>query len=98
MVSNAPRYLLLIAALSGCALFLVVRNKLSAWACLLVSVCVFSVRSFRELAEEVILLLDSSKFQGSGNVVCVLEEVDVVFAGNGISKRDQAMPKDAVLK
>jgi sensor domain CHASE-containing protein len=44
MISNAPLYMLLIAALSGCALFLVLRNQLSAWACLLVFVCVFSVQ------------------------------------------------------
>lgn len=44
MISNAPLYLLLIAALSGCALLLVVRHKLSAWACLLVLVSVFSVQ------------------------------------------------------
>ena len=44
MISNASLYLLLIAALSGCALYLVLRHQLSAWACLLVFVCVFSVQ------------------------------------------------------
>ncbi|MCB1704045.1 MAG: EAL domain-containing protein [Halioglobus sp.] len=43
MISNAPLYLLMIAALSGCALFLVLRQKVSAWACLLVFASVFPV-------------------------------------------------------
>ncbi len=43
MISNAPLYLLLIAALSGCAVFLVMRQKVAAWACLLVFASVFPV-------------------------------------------------------
>lgn len=43
MISNAPLYLLLIAALSGCAVFLVLRQKVAAWACLLVFASVFPV-------------------------------------------------------
>lgn len=44
MISNASLYLLLIAALAGCALFMVLRYRLSAWACLLVFVTVFPVQ------------------------------------------------------
>ena len=41
---------------------------------------------------ELILLVDSSKFQGpSGNVVCALEEVDVVVTDSGISGEARAM-------
>lgn len=43
MLSNAPLYFLLIAALSGCALFLVLRRRLSALSCVLVFVSVFPV-------------------------------------------------------
>ncbi len=43
MLSNAPLYWLLIAALAGCALFLVARRGLSAWVCALVFACVFPV-------------------------------------------------------
>lgn len=44
MLSNAPLYFLLIAALSGCALFLVLRRRLSALSCVLVFVSVFPVQ------------------------------------------------------
>lgn len=58
-------------------------------------VLVAAERRLIERAEEVILLVDSSKFQGSGNVVCDLEELDVVVTDKGISKRDRAMLKAA---
>lgn len=45
MVSFAPLYLLLIAALAGCALVLVLRFGLSAWACVLVFVSAFSIEA-----------------------------------------------------
>lgn len=58
-------------------------------------ILVAAERRLIERAEEVILLVDSSKFQGSGNVVCELEDVDVVVTDQGISKRDKAMLKAA---
>jgi DeoR family transcriptional regulator, ulaG and ulaABCDEF operon transcriptional repressor len=58
-------------------------------------ILVAAERRLIERAEEVILLVDSSKFQGSGNVVCDLAEVDVVVTDQGISKRDKAMLKAA---
>jgi DeoR family ulaG and ulaABCDEF operon transcriptional repressor len=49
-------------------------------------------RQFIERAEELILLVDSSKFRGSsGNVVCELDEVDVVVTDSGIDEQDREM-------
>jgi DeoR family ulaG and ulaABCDEF operon transcriptional repressor len=42
-------------------------------------------------AEQLILLVDSSKFQGSGNVVCDLKEVDVVITDKRIGNSEIAM-------
>ncbi|MDB5439577.1 MAG: DeoR family transcriptional regulator [Caulobacteraceae bacterium] len=51
-------------------------------------VLVNSDRRFIERAEEIILLVDSSKFQGlSGHVVCDLDEIDVVVTDDGIEDR-----------
>jgi DeoR family ulaG and ulaABCDEF operon transcriptional repressor len=61
-------------------------------------VLVAAERRLIERAEELILLVDSSKFQGSGNVVCDLKEVDVVVTDSGIAKRDVAMLKAAGIK
>ncbi len=61
-------------------------------------VLVAAERRLIERAEEVILLVDSSKFQGSGNVVCDLEEVDIVVTDGEISKRNIAMLKTAGVK
>jgi DeoR family transcriptional regulator, ulaG and ulaABCDEF operon transcriptional repressor len=58
-------------------------------------ILVAAERRLIERAKEVILLVDSSKFQGSGNVVCDLEEVDVVVTDRGIARRDKAMLKAA---
>jgi DeoR family ulaG and ulaABCDEF operon transcriptional repressor len=54
-------------------------------------VLVAAERRLIERAEELILLVDSSKFQGSGNVVCDLKEVDVVVTDSGVGKSDLAM-------
>jgi len=54
-------------------------------------VLVAAERRLIERAEELILLVDSSKFQGSGNVVCDLDEVDVVVTDSGVGKNDLAM-------
>jgi DeoR/GlpR family transcriptional regulator of sugar metabolism len=55
-------------------------------------------------AEEVIFLVDSSKFQGSGNVVCDLKEVDIVvtdqrlqFGHGRISVAEAVVANDAVV-
>lgn len=61
-------------------------------------VLVAAERRLIERAEEVIVLVDSSKFQGSGNVVCGLEDVDIVVTDAGITKRDQAMLRAAGIK
>jgi DeoR family ulaG and ulaABCDEF operon transcriptional repressor len=47
-------------------------------------------------ADEVILLVDSSKFvSSSGAIVCGLDEVDIVITDAGISDADAAMVRDA---
>ena len=61
-------------------------------------VLVAAERRLIERAEELILLVDSSKFQGSGNVVCDLKEVDVVVTDSGISKGDATMLRRAGIK
>ncbi len=61
-------------------------------------VLVAAERRLIERAEQLILLVDSSKFQGSGNVVCDLKEVDVVITDKGIGKRDVAMLQAAGIK
>jgi DeoR family ulaG and ulaABCDEF operon transcriptional repressor len=61
-------------------------------------VLVAAERRLIERAEELILLVDSSKFQGSGNVVCNLDEIDVLVTDKGISKRDLAMLHAASIK
>ena len=55
-------------------------------------VLVAAERRLIERAEELILLVDSSKFAGpSGNVVCALEEVDVVVTDGGVSDETRLM-------
>lgn len=61
-------------------------------------VLVAAERRLIQRAEEVILLVDSSKFQGSGNVVCDLKEVDTVVTDAGIGKRDLAVLQAAGIK
>jgi DeoR family ulaG and ulaABCDEF operon transcriptional repressor len=55
-------------------------------------VLVAAERRLVDRAEQLILLVDSSKFQSSsGNVVCELKEVDVVVTDSGISKQHVGM-------
>ncbi len=61
-------------------------------------VLVAAERRLIERAEQLILLVDSSKFQGSGNVVCDLEEVDVVVTDKAIAKSSLRMLKTAGIK
>ena len=47
-------------------------------------------------ADEVILLVDSSKFvSSSGAIVCGLDEVDVLITDAGITDTDAAMVREA---
>lgn len=56
-------------------------------------------RQFIDRAEQLILLVDSSKFEGSsGHVVCDLGEIDLLVTDSGIQKRDRKMLKDAGIK
>ncbi len=62
-------------------------------------VLVAAERRLVDRAEQLILLVDSSKFQSSsGNVVCELKEVDVVVTDDGISDQHVAMLEAAKIK
>lgn len=55
-------------------------------------ILVAAERRLMEKADELILLVDSSKFNGpSGIVVCGLEEIDVVVTDKGIRDQDRRM-------
>jgi DeoR family ulaG and ulaABCDEF operon transcriptional repressor len=59
-------------------------------------VLVASERRLIERAEELILLVDSSKFHGaSGNVVCGLDEADILISDSGITSEHQRMLANA---
>lgn len=59
-------------------------------------VLVAAERRFLERAEQFILLVDSSKFESSsGNVVCGLEDVDIVITDQGIPSEKRRMLEDA---
>ena len=59
-------------------------------------VLVAAERRLIERAEEIILLVDSSKFHGpSGNVVCGLEEIDVVITDAGVTEDERRMVERA---
>jgi DeoR family ulaG and ulaABCDEF operon transcriptional repressor len=58
-------------------------------------VLVAAERKLIERADEIIVLVDSSKFQGpSGHVVCELSEVDTVVTDRDVTKRDLQMMHD----
>lgn len=62
-------------------------------------VLVAAERRLIERAEQLILLVDSSKFHGpSGNVVCGLEEVDTVITDSGIEPEHRRMLVKAGVK
>lgn len=62
-------------------------------------VLVAAERRLIDRADEIIVLVDSSKFRGpSGNVVCDLEEIDVVVTDAGITDADRAMLEKANVK
>lgn len=62
-------------------------------------VLVAAERRLIDRADEVILLVDSSKFRGpSGHVVCSLDQVNIIVTDNQITKEDRKMVKDAGVK
>jgi DeoR family ulaG and ulaABCDEF operon transcriptional repressor len=59
-------------------------------------VLVAAERRLIERADEIIILVDSSKFKGpSGHVVCELDEVDVIITDSGISEADRKLVEKA---
>lgn len=59
-------------------------------------ILVAAERRLIERADEIIVLVDSSKFEGpSGHVVCRLEEIDTVVTDNGISEQHLRMLEKA---
>ena len=62
-------------------------------------VLVAAERRFIERAEQVIVLVDSSKFEGpSGNVVCGLQDIDIIVTDAGITPAQRAMLEAADVK
>lgn len=62
-------------------------------------VLVASERRFLDQAEQLILLVDSSKFaSSSGAIVCALEEVDIVITDAGIPESAERMLREAGVK
>lgn len=60
---------------------------------------VSSERRLIERSDELIVLVDHTKFNGpSGNVVCGLEEVDTVITDSGVADKDVAMLEAAGVK
>ena len=56
-------------------------------------------RRLIDRADELVILVDHTKFHApSGNVVCGLEEVDVVVTDAGVSAKDVAMLEDAGIR
>jgi DeoR family ulaG and ulaABCDEF operon transcriptional repressor len=59
-------------------------------------VLVAAERRLIDRAEQIVLLVDSSKFRGpSGNVVCGLEEIDVVVTDAGVTKDERRIVENA---
>ncbi len=62
-------------------------------------ILVTAERRLIERANEIVVLVDSSKFDGpSGHIVCPLEEIDVVVTDAGISTEDAKMLDKAGVK
>lgn len=60
---------------------------------------VHAERRLLDRADEVIVLVDSSKFGApAGHVVCTADELDVVITDDGITDRDAAMIEKAGIK
>lgn len=62
-------------------------------------VLVAAERRLVDRAEEIIVLVDSSKFNApSGNVVCGLDEIDIIITDNAISEQTRQMIEEAGLR
>jgi len=62
-------------------------------------ILVAAERRLIERADEIIVLVDSSKFSGpSGNVVCSLDEIDIVVTDSAIEPRHVAMMEAADIR
>jgi DeoR family ulaG and ulaABCDEF operon transcriptional repressor len=62
-------------------------------------ILVAAERRLIDRADEIVVLVDSSKFNGpSGHVVCPLEEIDVVVTDGGISAEHTKMLEKAGVK
>jgi DeoR family ulaG and ulaABCDEF operon transcriptional repressor len=62
-------------------------------------VLVAAERRLIERAEQIVLLVDSSKFRGpSGNVVCSLEDIHVVITDSGVTDEERRMVERAGVK
>ncbi|MES2056249.1 MAG: DeoR/GlpR family DNA-binding transcription regulator [Pseudomonadota bacterium] len=60
---------------------------------------VHAERRLLDRADEVIVLVDSSKFSApAGHVVCTADELDIVITDDGITDRDAAMIEKAGIK
>lgn len=59
-------------------------------------VLVAAERRLIDRAEQIVLLVDSSKFRGpSGNVVCGLEEIDVIVTDAGVTDEERRIVEQA---
>jgi DeoR family ulaG and ulaABCDEF operon transcriptional repressor len=62
-------------------------------------ILVAAERRLIDRADKIIVLLDSSKFDGpSGHIVCGLDEIDVLVTDHGVSPRHAQMVQDAGVK
>jgi DeoR family ulaG and ulaABCDEF operon transcriptional repressor len=62
-------------------------------------VLVAAERRLIDRAEQLVLLIDSSKFEGpSGNVVCPLDEIDVVVTDDGVTPAHRQMLEQAGIR
>jgi DeoR family ulaG and ulaABCDEF operon transcriptional repressor len=62
-------------------------------------ILVAAERRLIDRADEIIVLLDSSKFDGpSGHIVCGLDEIDILVTDRGVSPQHAQMVQDAGVK
>jgi DeoR family ulaG and ulaABCDEF operon transcriptional repressor len=62
-------------------------------------ILVTAERRLIERADQIIVLVDSSKFTGpSGHVVCRLDEIDTVVTDSGISAQHKKMLENAGIR
>ena len=62
-------------------------------------ILVAAERRLIDRADQIIVLVDSSKFSGpSGNVVCALDEIDIIVTDAGIDPRHRATMEAAGIR